>query len=250
MRNIKYLLIAGVSGILTITGSYVLVAADQPNVPEVGLEDSSSTPLYTPPKKLTPRARIGGPLRGLEGAQPEIVALVPDHVGWTAKQAPTLNWFLSKPTTAPLRFTLNDDRKILPIYEAPLAAPSAAGVQSIDLKALGINLEPNVQYRWFVSAVRNADAPSQDIVAGGMIERCEFDACIMERYLILSCDPESVRTNALNSFWYDAMGCLCRLIETSPTDPDLRRLRAALLRQVGLNVVADWDLKAIQGHAR
>ena len=245
----KYLMIAGVSVILTVTGSHVLSAADQPTAPGVRPDDREQA-LYTPPKRLTPRARIGGTMRGLEGAQPEIVALVPDHVGWTAKQAPTLNWFLSKPTPTPLRFTLNDDRKILPIYEAPLAAPTTAGVQSIDLKALGITLEPNVQYRWFVSAVRNADAPSQDIVAGGMIERCEFNECMIERYVILSCDPESVRTNALNGFWYDAMGCLCNLIEHSPKDPSLRRLRAALLRQVGLNVVADWDLKVIQNHAQ
>lgn len=250
MRNMRYLLIAGLSGILTLTGSYLLIAADQPSASDLGLENSGSTPLYTPPKKLIPRARIGGTLRGLEGAQPEIVALVPDHVGWTAKQAPTLNWFLSKPTTAPLRFTLNDDRKILPIYEAPLSAPNTAGVQSIDLKALGINLEPNVQYRWFVSAVRNADAPSQDIVAGGMIERCELSECMIERSLILTCDQESVQLNAFNGFWYDAMGCLCSLIEKSPKDHALRRLRAALLRQVGLNVVADWDLRVIQTSTR
>ena len=247
MRNI---VIAGMSVILTVMGSQLQVGAAQPTVPEVGLQDGSSTSLYTPPKKLTPRARIGGTLRGPEGNPPDILALVPDHVGMTAKQAPTLNWFLSRPTTAPLRFTLNDDRRILPIYEGPLAAPTAAGVQSIDLKALGINLEPNVQYRWFVSVIRNAEAPSQDIVAGGMIERCEFNECMIERYLKLSCEPESVRTNALNGFWYDAMGCLCHLIEQSPTEPSLRRLRAALLREVGLNVVADWDLKVIQSSAR
>ncbi|HBH79875.1 MAG TPA: hypothetical protein DDY39_08615 [Nitrospira sp.] len=50
--------------------------------------------------------------------------------------------------------------------------------------------------------------------------------------------------------WYDAMGCVCALIEKSPTDPSLRRLRAALLRQVGLNGVADWDLSSIQTKAR
>lgn len=244
-----YIAIIGMSVILTIIGCQTLIAADQPVVPGGNPEDRELA-LYTPPKKLTPRARIGGTLRGVESTQPEIVALVPDHVGWTAKQAPTLNWFLSKPTTTPLRFTLNDDRKILPIYEAPLPPPSAAGVQSIDLKALGITLEPNVQYRWFVSAVRNPDAPSQDVVAGGMIERCEFNECMIERYIVLSCDPDSVRTNAVNGFWYDAMGCLCNLIEKSPKDPSLRRLRAALLRQVGLNVVADWDLRVIQSTTR
>ncbi len=244
----RYLLIAGLSVFLTATGLHILLAADQPPVSSAGIQDHGQLPLYTPPKKLIPRARIGGTLRGLEGNEPEIIALVPDHVGWTAKQAPTLNWFLSKPTTAPLKFTLNDDRKIQPIYEASLPTPSAVGVQTIDLKALGLNLEVNVQYRWFVSTV--AETPSHDIVAGGMIERCEFDECMIERSLILTCDRDSVRTNALNGFWYDAMGCLCTLIEKTPTDPSLRRLRAALLRQVGLNAVADWDLNVIQSHAQ
>jgi hypothetical protein len=51
-------------------------------------------------------------------------------------------------------------------------------------------------------------------------------------------------------FWYDAMGCVCSLIQQEPKDPSLRRLRAALLRQVGLNGVADWDLRTIQGNAK
>ena len=65
-------------------------------------------PIYTPRNKTTPRARVGGGLRGTEGKDPEIVALVPDHVGLTVKQAPSLNWFLSKPTSLPIRFTLID----------------------------------------------------------------------------------------------------------------------------------------------
>jgi len=123
-------------------------------------------------------------------------------------------------------------------------------VHSIDLKYLGITLEPNVEYRWFVSARRNADSYSEDIVAGGMIERCDFSECLTITSPTTTCDRDSVRTNAMAGLWYDAMGCVCALIEKSPTDPSLRRLRAALLRQVGLNGVADWDLSSIQTKAR
>jgi hypothetical protein len=83
-----------------------------------------------------------------------------------------------------------------------------------------------------------------------MIERCEFNECLTVTSVNLTCDRESVRTNALIGFWYDAMGCVCSMIEKEPTDPSLRRLRAALLRQVGLNGVADWDLKFLQSNAR
>jgi hypothetical protein len=42
------------------------------------------------------------------------------------------------------------------------------------------------------------------------------------------------------------MSCLCDLIKANQKDASLRRMRAALLKQVGLNGVAEWDLKAAQ----
>lgn len=249
--GIGFLPTIGLLLVLTVSASpSFAAAADKPASLHAGQQDDLQLPVYTPPKKLTPRARVGGALRGTDGNEPEIVALVPDHVGLTVKQTPTLNWYLSKPTTYPLRFTLNDTQKILPVYEGSLPIPTQAGVQSINLKALGLTLEPNVQYRWFVSARRNPNSYSEDIVAGGMIERCEFSECLTVTSVNVTCDRDSVRTNALIGFWYDAMGCVCFLIEKEPHDPSLRRLRAALLRQVGLNGVADWDLRSIQSHAK
>ncbi len=245
----KRILAIGLSLLVTIASAQILAASDTPTAAKVE-HDDPQLPVYTPPKKLTPRARVGGTLRGSESNEPEIVALVPDHVGLTVKQTPTLNWYLSKPTTYPLRFTLNDTQKVAPLYEGPLPTPMEPGVQSVDLKALGLRLEPNVQFRWFVSARRNADSYSEDIVAGGMIERCDFSECLTVTSVNLTCDRESVRTNALIGFWYDAMGCVCSLIEKEPKDSSLRRLRAALLRQVGLNGVADWDLRSIQNNAK
>ncbi|MGE3979252.1 MAG: DUF928 domain-containing protein, partial [Nitrospira sp.] len=164
----RYGLILVLSFFLTTAGVHGLDAADKTIAAKADQQDDQQPLIYTPPKKPTPRARVGGALRGTEGNEPELVALVPDHVGLTVKQTPTLNWYLSKPTVYPLRFTLNDTQKIRPIYEGTLPAPAQAGVQSIDLKALGLTLEPNIQYRWFVSARRNADSYSEDVVAGGM----------------------------------------------------------------------------------
>ena len=201
-------------------------------------------PIYTPrdKNKTVPRARVGGSLRGTDGKDPEIVALVPDHVGLTVKQAPALNWFLSKPTSLPIRFTLVDTRTVKPVHEGPIPTPAQAGVQSLDLKDFGLTLEPDVQYRWYISAIRNPDSPSQDIVAGGMIERCEFSTCLVEMEVDLSCDRPSVLRNAVRGFWYDAISCLSDLIKTDTQDASLRRMRASLLKQVGLNGVAEWDL--------
>jgi hypothetical protein len=172
------------------------------------------------------------------------VALVPDHVGHTVKQSPSLNWFLSKPTSLPMRFTLNDIRSIKPLHEGPIPTPDQAGFQSLNLKDLGLTLEPDVQYRWYVSAIRDPKQPGTDIVAGGIIERCEFSTCLVEMEAVLSCDQQSVKVNAVRGFWYDAVSCLCDLIKTNPQDASFRRMRAALLKQVGLNGVAEWDLKS------
>jgi len=217
---------------------------DHPSVAQAESPEDASLPIYTPPKKPTPRARVGGGLRGTDGSDPVLVALVPDHVGLTVKKTPVLNWFLSKPTTYPVRFTLIDSRSVKPLHEGPLPTPTQAGVQSINLKDLNLALEPDVQYRWYVSAIRNPDSPSQDIVAGGVIERCEFSTCLVEMEVDLSCERQSVLRNAGRGFWYDAMSCLCDLIKANQHDASLRRMRAALLKQVGLNGVAEWDLKS------
>ena len=111
-------------------------------------------------------------------------------------------------------------------------------------------LEPDVQYRWYISATRNPNSPSQDIVAGGVIERCEFSTCLVEMEVDLTCDRQSVLRNALRGFWYDAMACVCELIDANPSDQTLRRQRAALLNQIGLSGVAEWDLRSIQAPAR
>jgi hypothetical protein len=242
-----FLLIVGTGLAVVLSGSGPIDAvAEQSVAVQTGQSEDSQFPVYTPPKKLTPRARVGGTLRGTEGKDPEIVALVPDHVGLTVKQTPTLNWFLSKPTSYPIHFTLNDNRKVQPVYEGALPPPQREGVQSIDLKALGLALEPNVQYRWFVSARRNAGSHSEDIVAGGMIERCEINECLVTVGPALSCDKPSVTYNAKHGLWYDAMSCVCHMIEAAPADSSLRRLRAELLKQVGLHGVAEWDLRSIQ----
>lgn len=223
-----------------------LSQSEQTPVSPTQQSDELTQPIYTPPKKFIPRARVGGELRGTDGNEPEVQALVPDHVGLTSSKTPVLNWFLSKTTPHEVRFTLVDNKLVRPLYEAPIQKPKKAGIYSIRIQDLGLALEPGVQYRWYVSVIRDSLSPSQDIVAGGVIERCELNDCIVVMDARLTCSIQSVIENARAGFWYDAMGCLCNLIDASPTDEKLRRLRAGLLKQVGLNGVAEWDLKSIQ----
>jgi Domain of Unknown Function (DUF928) len=251
MRSLIVLLLSALILSMGLFGPAMTpAAADQSALSKSGPTEDAPLPLYQPPKKLTPRARVGGGLRGTDGSDPVIVALVPDHVGLTVKKTPVLNWFLSKPTIYPTKFTLVNVGSVTPLHEGLIPTPAHAGIQSINLKDWGLVLEPDVQYRWFISLVRDPDSPSKDIVAGGVIERCEFNTCLVEMQVDLNCDQQSVRRNASSGFWYDAMACLCELIDTNPSDQSLRRHRAALLNQIGLFGVAEWDLRSIQSPAK
>jgi len=227
-----------------------LATAQPPTGTDVGSAVESLGPIYSPPKKLTPRARVGGDVRGTDGTDPEVKALVPDHVGYTSKENPAVNWFLSRPTSYEVRFTLRDDRSTRAFQEKTIPSPKQAGIYTINLKDLGLTLEPNVQYQWFVSVIRDPESPSRDIVAGGVIERCELPNCVTEFDARLTCSEQSVIDNARAGLWYDAMGCLCNLIDATPADEKLIRLRARLLKDVGLNGVAEWDLRRISSSLR
>jgi hypothetical protein len=163
----------------------------------------------------------------------------------TIKENPVVNWFISKPTNYEIVVTLRDDRSPKAFQEKTIPAPKQPGIYTINFKELGFSLEPNVQYRWFVSVIRDPNQHSNNQVAGGMIERCELSECLEPMGAKLTCTFETVMDNAKAGFWYDAMGCLCNLIDAQPKDDKLRRLRARLLKDVGLNGVAEWDLRAL-----
>jgi hypothetical protein len=224
----------------------LMVAALSATTNQAQAEAEHEMPVYVAPQHVIPRARLGGSLRGAGGEDPVVAALVPDHVGLTIRKQPELNWFLSKHTSLPIRFTLIDERSIRALLEHPLAPPYEPGVHAVKLSDAGFTLQPDIQYRWYISIIRDPESPSRDIVTGGIIERCDFSECMLLD-ASTSCSLDAVRTNASNGFWYDAMGCLCQLIEAAPDDMGLRKLRAALLKQVGLNDVAEWDLA--QSHA-
>ena len=203
--------------------------------------DNTHTPLYRPRLHSTHRARIEGSTRGQNGNLPKVIPLVPDHVGLTIAPQPVLYWYLSKPTTSPIMFVLVDARSVQVITEVTLTAPFQPGVQLVRLKDYGISLAQDVQYRWFLTVVLDPDAPSRDIVAGGMIQRIvpEFDTS----HLSPPSNLDAVRFYADVGLWYDAIAAISDLISAAPNDHLLRKQRASLLTQVGLPEVADWDLR-------
>lgn len=226
-------LVCGCAG----TGDHV-PATDHAVVPRPPVDLNGVIAKNEPDGFRSGTARLTGVSRG--HANVSVVPLAPDHIGRTVSGQPVLYWYLSKPVAFPVVFVLIDTRTVRVAHDVKMAPPFQAGVQAIHLEQLGISLEPEVPYRWYIDVVVDDHSPSRDIVSGGMIERVRPDADVPD--LTRTSTIDAVRQYAAAGFWYDAISTISDRIAAAPADPLLRRQRASLLRQIGLQEVADWDL--------
>lgn len=207
-----------------------------------------TAPVYKPRVGLgAPGGRVGGGTRGAaKTAQTFILSvLAPNHTGLTLSEQPVLYWYLTKPISTPMEFTLSDDG-VKPLIETTLKPPFQSGVQRIRLSDFGVKLTPGKSYRWFVALVQDPERRSKDILAGGTIERASLSEPEVTRLAKLD-RLEAPYAFAEQGLWYDAVEAINVLIETSPKDQGLRAQRAALLRQVGLTEIADYDISLTTG---
>ena len=203
-----------------------------------------AAPVYKPPTRGAPGGRLGGGTRGREQTF-TLSVLAPTHTGLTVQEQPVLYWYLSKPLTSAIEFTVIGDG-IKPITETTLKPPFEAGVQRLRLADFGVHLSPGKQYRWFVALVVDPKRRSKDILAGGSIERSEFSQSGTGK-LSRAGKEEAARIYAEEGFWYDAVAAITELIEKAPKDISLREQRASLLQQVGLSEISEYDLSVKAG---
>ena len=198
--------------------------------------------VYVPPSRGSVGARTGGGTR-VPANVPRVAALVPDHVGLTTREKPTLAWFLSADTDAAVEVTLAADGARDAVTFAQAKGPLRAGIHLIDLGERAAQLVPGTTYDWYVSLIVDPAARERDVVAGGAIER-EAASAELTRDLAAGGEP-SYRVLARHGIWYDAIADLSRAIEASPpasaAGRELRAERAALLEQVGVGAVAQYD---------
>ena len=116
-------------------------------------------------------------------------------------------------------FVLVDTRSIQVIRDAILSPHPESGIQTISLKDLGVSLEPNVLYRWYLTVVLDIDSPSRDIVSGGMIERT---AEVLNISDFPTFRGDTVRFYAEQGLWYDAFASISDLIVAAPDNQILR----------------------------
>jgi hypothetical protein len=194
-------------------------------------------PVYKPPQRGTPAARVGGGTRGGGDDVPVVYVLAPEHTGLTSQPQPVLYWYLSRPVEASYEFVLIAETDYEPLVEIKLSGIESAGIQRIALADLGVSLKPDVQYQWSVTIVMDKHQRSGDILASGMIEFIEPPAGIMTRVANAE-GEERIHHYAGAGLWYDALQSLDEQILSAKENIRLRQVRASLLEQVGLKEVA------------
>jgi hypothetical protein len=200
---------------------------------------TATVPIYKPPIRGAPGGRVGGGTRGTD--QTFVLSVVaPNHTGLTTQEQPELFWYLSKAISTPMEFTLMDDKGVKPLIEATLGVTSQPGIQRVRLADYGARLEPGKHYQWYVALVVDPEKRSKDVLAGGSIERIEQS----EGLSSLSA-TELASFYADHGIWYDAIAAVSNLIDAAPQDSTLRKQRAALLEQAGLQEIAESELRPV-----
>jgi len=197
-------------------------------------------PVYMPPLRGAPVARVGGGTRGFGDGLPYVSVVTPEDTGYTSSPQPVLYWYLSEPVDTRFEFALINDDEIEPIIELTSDRAMQKGLNFLDLSEHGVSLKPGVIYQWSVALVGQPEKRSSDIVSSGTIELVGLTD--QQAAALQDADAsEAVSIYARTGYWYDAFAGLMRLIEASPGDAGLIGMRKALLRQVGLDAVADAD---------
>jgi hypothetical protein len=196
-------------------------------------ETAPRLPVYKPPKLGAPSVRVGGATRSIE----RIYVLAPDHVGLTTSAQPRLYWFVSAFERNPARFVLKNAENSATILEHTLAEQPSEGFGYLDLKDLGVRLTEGINYQWSVELIRRGDDAST-ISSLGFIQRVA-----PKPQTGMTAMDEIPFAAAQAGLWYDAITAVSRLIEFEPKNPLPRQERAALLRQIGLGLAADYDLR-------
>jgi hypothetical protein len=213
-----------------------LEASEQKSPPPV------SPPIYQPPLRGAPGGRVGGGTRGIGEELIALFALAPNHVALTVQEQPVLYWYLSKPAKYPIELTIIIEKDTHPLLEKGIPLPSRSGIYPLRLSDFDIRLSTGTQYRWFLALVPDPNRRSRDIVAGAIIERVETPETLRSRLLKVS-GEEIPHVYAEAGMWYDALMAVSNLIDDTPDNPVFHKQRAALLEQVGLSAVAQYDLE-------
>ena len=191
------------------------VAATPPAKPAAKLN-------YLPPGKGVPIRREGGATRGGDLRELALSVVTPEHVGWSSTAQPELYWFVSRPVTTTVMFTIiaAGGTAIDPLFEGMLAAPSRAGIHAVSLTNLKVMLEGNTDYEWSISLVGDPQSRSRDILASGRIRNVPLSAELKAGLAGANDDLRAERL-ASTGYWYDVVALLRKTAPASAMEISL-----------------------------
>ena len=192
-------------------------------------------PEYVPPSRGAPTGRVGGGTRGLRVLP--LAALAPDHTGLTISAQPALYYFLPSASGVRVAVRVAGDPNAQPLLEKDFAPPPRAGIQKLELKALGVTLAPGVEYRWTVSDARTSST--------AMIRWVDVSADLSRKLNGVPAGRHRYTLLAREGVWYDALDEVSRAADGASAAVAGRH-RAALLEQIGLKDIAQHERQLYQ----
>ena len=186
--------------------------------------------VYKPPLRGAPAGggRIAAAVRGKGADTPTLIALAPNDLGAVSRQQPVIYWYISRPATCSVKFTLNDETRQETVVEAKLPSPGKAGTYPIRLSDYNAKLSPGVVYKWFITLEVDPSQPSKDVYSGGNITYTKPAPDIAAK--LEAAGPGALMAvYAQNGFWYEAFDAALAPGKTS----EFGEQRVSLLRQVG-----------------
>lgn len=195
---------------------------------------ATPAPVYRPPSRGAPAARVGGATRGSGADAVVLRAVAPDHVGLTARAQPVLYWFVSHEIGDPVEITVVDYSRIDLLLQVRIEPPVSAGVHAVALADHDVRLEPDQDYQWFVAIQRDPERAGSDTVAGGYVRRVAGAPAAAGNAAAL----------AGQGLWYDAFEAATRESKGMGAGGSSVDGRLDLLEQVGLPEVAAFKRAA------
>jgi hypothetical protein len=230
-------LVAVAAGVLLAAPAF---AQSTPGTAAPNTKVVAALPTYVPPMRGSPNARVSGASRGgpLVDA-PHLEVLAPDHAGETLQEQPTFFWSTSRPIDGKVELAISAVATERVLYKTTIAGPKAAGIYAFSLDGTPAKLDIGAEYRWSVTTLVEGADSSHTVTVSGLVKRVPHSQIKLTSF---PPDPNSAAiAYAKAGIWYDAVEALSLGLQQTPGNATLHRSRAALLRQVGLPDVADFD---------
>jgi hypothetical protein len=176
-----------------------------------------------------------------------VTLLIPSkhYPGQTTSDHPSCSWYLSKPVSVPMKFTLVEPGVPKPLYEKQIDSPKV-GMTQIALPKDRPELRTGRPYAWSVTLVCNSRRPSANPFFYSWIERVPTTPAVSQQLAQVNSESNSpvqtLREQALiyaqAGLWYNTLETISQALTTNSNNQSVQEDFLALLDQVGLTEVA------------